>query len=107
MSGDLLDTSLAALLGIVRASLRALRVAVADLSFAPENVRRVADEAETLSAALGRLDRMLALSPAAVPTERSPEAEPISLSDLRSFRVRLQRLTEPNGRCSNCGGVRL
>jgi hypothetical protein len=102
-----LDTSLAALVEIVRASLRALRVAVGDLTFAPENVRRVADEAETLSAALGRLDRMLAAAPPLKSREQIALIADTVLTDALAVLDWVRRIQEADGQCAGCGAVRL
>jgi hypothetical protein len=79
---------------------------VADLSFSSEGVRRVADEAATASGALARLDRVLASLPAAVAPEPPPSPSTFAMGDVRELLGRLRRLTEPDGWCPDCGGVR-
>lgn len=106
------DSSIAALVMVIRASLAELRNVATDMARSPKKaLSRLIEEAGVLSGALQRLDRALEDAPPAVAdasglkirAEVTPHPEAAAKVLLALDRAR--RAAVPGGRCRRCGGV--
>ena len=102
-----LDHTTRALIATVRASLTALRAATADMrqGGGPAALKRAIEEADVLSGAVSRLDKLID-NLAGEPSLERPREVPVTveIGDVTELLRRL-RLAAGRGCCAHCGGV--